>query len=448
MDKKIMMEELVREAHEKGVFTGTWLLAEDGDIVAKGAVGFRDAEDRLPMREDSIFDIGSVSKQFTAAAVMLLRREGKLGLEDEITKFFPQIPYAGITIRHLLTHTSGLPDHLAWVVDTAKKENAIPGNDAVLRYLTECGEEPHFAPGEQWEYCNAGYSLLAMLVEKLSGMAFPDYLKKNIFDPAGMVSTSLCHRIRNGLAIEDLACGLVFDNGVLTPAERSFWKDLVVSFDGSEGAGCVKSNIFDLLAWDRALREEKILTKEEQDLMYTPVRLLNGETGGGGYGFGLGIFDQPGVGKFVWHEGEWPGYLSWYGHFLDTDRVLVILCSRTGVDGRYISGFFNAMLTIALGYEPQPLQFTEEMAAADPDKSRWESFCGEYETSSDGLIIEKVYIKDGDLFALIYSTEADSRFEARLYPFGEDTFGIREDTEEIVFGDGFLTFGGEPCRKL
>ena len=133
MEKKSMMDNYVRAAYEKGVFAGAWLLAENGEIVTKGAVGFRDAEGRLPMLEDSIFDIGSVSKQFTAAVILQLRRDGLLQLEDEITKFFPEIPFKGITIRHLLTHTSGLPDCFAWIIQTAKAEHTIPDNGSVVK---------------------------------------------------------------------------------------------------------------------------------------------------------------------------------------------------------------------------------------------------------------------------------------------------------------------------
>ena len=152
MEKNEMMDKYVRAAYEKGVFAGAWLLAENGEIVTKGAVGFRDAEGTLPMREDSVFDIGSVSKQFTAAAILLLRREGLLELEDEITRFFPELPFKGITIRHLLTHTSGLPDCFAWIIQTAKAEHTIPDNRVVLRFLMESGKAPDFAPGEQWAY--------------------------------------------------------------------------------------------------------------------------------------------------------------------------------------------------------------------------------------------------------------------------------------------------------
>ena len=118
MDKKTMMENMALAAYEKGGFNGTWLYAENGEIVSKGAFGWRDAENRLPMREDTIFEMASVTKMFTAAAVMLLVREGKLGLDDEYAEYCRDYPYPGVTVRHLLTHTSGMPDDFetaAWV---------------------------------------------------------------------------------------------------------------------------------------------------------------------------------------------------------------------------------------------------------------------------------------------------------------------------------------------
>ena len=110
MDTNSLMEKLARAAYEKGSFNGTWLYAENGQIVSKGAYGWRDAENKLPMQEDTIFEMASVTKMFTAAAVMLLVREGRLDVDDEYTKYFPDYPYPGVTVRHLLTHTSGMPD--------------------------------------------------------------------------------------------------------------------------------------------------------------------------------------------------------------------------------------------------------------------------------------------------------------------------------------------------
>ena len=106
------------------------------------------------------------------------------------------------------------------------------------------------------------------------------------------------------------------------------------------------------------------------------------------------------------------------------------------------------MLTIALGYEGQPVQLTEEMATVDPDRSGWGSFCGDYESKGTVYLIEKIYPENGDLFAEIFDTESGRRFAARMYPFGENTFGIRESSDDIVFEDGCLTFGDNSCKKL
>ena len=448
MDRKTIMEAFVRQAYEKGVFSGAWLLCEQGKIVTKGAVGFRDVADTLPIREDSIFDIGSVSKQFTATAILLLRRRGLLSLDDAVTRFFPQLPYPGVTIRHLLTHTGGLPDCLAWIVQLAKKENAIPDNGAVLRFLTDSGAEPRFAPGETWEYCNTGYSLLAEIVKQVSGVPFADFLKENIFELAGMHSTALLHRIKDKLTIPNLAYGLTYEDGRYVLPEDTKWKDLVVCADGSEGDGFVKSNLFDLLQWDKVLRAGTLLTAAEQALMYTPATLNNGEEAGDGYGFGWGILEHPALGKMVWHDGDWPGYLAFYARFLDLDRTLILLRSREGRDARAGGAFVHGMLGIVYDQEPEPLRLLEELAERDPDTSNWNAFCGAYETDDDGYLIEKVYQRNGALYATIFDTESAQRFDSRLYPLGENTFGIREDDDDIVFGDGYLTFGGEPCKKL
>ncbi len=448
MDRKTIMEAFVRQAYEKGVFSGAWLLCEKGKIVTKGAVGFRDMADTLPIREESIFDIGSVSKQLTSTAIRLLRRRGLLSLDDVVTRFFPQLPYPGVTIRHLLTHTGGLPDCLAWIVQLAKKENAIPDNGAVLRFLTESGAEPRFAPGEKWEYCNTGYSLLAEIVNQVSGVPFADFLKENIFEPAGMHSTALLHRIKDKLTIPNLAYGLTYEDGRYALPEDTKWKGLVVSLDGSEGDGFVKSNLFDLLTWDKVLRAGTLLTKEEQELMYAPATLNSGEEAGDGYGLGWGIVEHPALGKMVWHDGDWPGYLAFYARFLDLDRTLILLRSREGRDARAGGTFVHGMLGIVYDQAPEPVQLLEELAVKDPDTSKWDDFCGKYEPDDEGYLIEEVFRKDGALYAAIFDTESGERFTSQLYPLGENTFGIREDDEDIVFGDGYLTFGGDPCKKL
>ena len=202
MDKHEMMQALAQTLQEKDVFNGAWLYAEKGEIVSKGALGFRDAEDKLPITEDTIFQLASISKTFTGTAVMLLVRQGKLSLEDRITKYFPELTaYEGVTVRHLLNHTSGIPDYFDdadWFIDIWKEEKRVPGNDEILRFLRETKAKPYFAPGEGLHYSNTGYNLLALLVERLSGVPYEEFLQQNIFEPAGMTATRCCHIRRDG----------------------------------------------------------------------------------------------------------------------------------------------------------------------------------------------------------------------------------------------------------
>ena len=210
----------------------------------------------------------------------------------------------------------------------------------------------------------------------------------------------------------------------------------------------IKTNIFDLFTWDRALREGRILTKEEQDLMYTPARLNNGEIAGLGYGFGWNIRKDPLLGLVVRHLGGWPGYRSLYVRFLDTGRVLIYLCSRDNMDEWGMASFTEGMLSIAADAEPKFIRLLEDMEIPDPDRSGWDAFCGDYEGEGIGLVITKVFSKNGDLFAEFYNTEANVKHELRLYPLADSTFAIKQDTDKIVFGDGSLTFGDTVYRKL
>lgn len=447
MEKNTKMQSLAREAFEKGIFNGTWLLAEHGEIVSRGAVGWLDPENKQPMREDSLFDLASVSKQFTASAILLLRRQGLLNLDDEITKFFPEIPYKGVTIRMLLNHTSGLPDYMKWVDQLAKRENRVPGNDAVLRFLVESGAKMRFTPGEKHEYCNTGYCLLAQIVEKLSGVPFEDFMRDNIFEPAGMHATRVRHPRKDGAAFENWARAMILEEGKFILPEQSKRDDYVTALDGEAGDGYVYSNIFDLFRWDQALREGKILTQEEQALMYTPgVKVAEDEEGEIGYGFGWYLFNSPKLGCVASHSGGWPGVSTWFGRYLDADMVLILLGCRD-VDEMGGSAFYRAMSAVARGEEPKPFHSIEELELKDPDKSKWASFCGKYEPDPEDDYIDEVVLKDGELWANIVS-DLERRYALKLYPIGENTFAFKEDDIEIVFEDGCMKIDDETVKKL
>ena len=457
MDKKTMMENLARESYEKGGFNGAWLYAEKGEIVSKGALGFRDPEDTLPITEDTIFQLASVTKQFTAAAVMLARREGLLELDDEITKYFPEIPYPDVTIRHLLTHTSGIPDYFDdadWFIKIWKEEKRVPCNDEILSFLRETKAKPYFAPGEGLHYSNTGYNLLALLVERLSGVPYEEFLQKKIFEPAGMSSTRCCHIRRDGVPFENYAQATVYDDGKCVADIDSAEYGDVAAFDGLNGDDYVYTNIFDMLRWDRALRAGKVLTPEEQKLMYTPGKLVNGEDAvydedeGLGYGFGWFVGRDEELGLIVSHSGGMPGVATWLERFIDEDRMLVILTCRDFADVRAYLSFEKGLKSIARGKEPEPVVAIEDIAIKDPDKSKWESFCGKYEHPEDAdFIIDEVWMQDGELHAKAIDEDGDE-MTFRLYLIGEDEFGRKGGMLKLKFGDGCLMYDDFTCKKL
>ena len=227
--------------------------------------------------------------------------------------------------------------------------------------------------------------------------------------------------------------------------------DSVAAFDGLNGDDYVYTNIFDMLKWDRVLREGRILTLEEQQLMYTPVRLNNGnpfvDEDGDSYGFGWAPANNPETGLVVSHSGGMPGVHTWYERFVDKDKVLVILCSREEQDARVHSGFFSALRDIARGEDPEPLITIEDIAVKDPDKSQWESFCGKYEhPEDDDFVIDEIFMKDGELYAKVPGYEVT--YEYRLYPIGENEFGRKGGMLKLKIGDGCLMFGDITCKKL
>ena len=458
MDKNTMMEKLARESYEKGGFNGAWLYAEKGEIVSKGCMGFRDPQNTQPIAEDTIFQLASVSKQFTSTAVMLLKRQGLLRLEDRITRYFPElVAYENVTVRHLLTHTSGIPDYFDdadWFIKIWKEEKRIPDNEEILRFLLETDAKPYFAPGEGLRYSNTGYNLLALLVERLSGTPYEEFLRKNIFEPAGMTSTCCCHIRRDGVSFENYAQATVIENDRYIADINSEKYCDVAAFDGLNGDDYVYTSIFDMFRWDRVLREGRILTLEEQQVMYTPSKLNSGEDAvydeeyGLGYGFGWGVGREEEFGLVVSHSGGMPGVSTWFERFIDADRVLVFLSNRDYMDARAYWSCYHGLEAIVRGKEPEPVKCIEDVVIKDPDQSKWESYCGKYEHPEDtDFIVDEVWMKDGELYAKAIDDD-DEEMRFKLYPVGNNEFGRKGGMLKLTFGDGCLMYDDYTCKKL
>ena len=226
----------------------------------------------------------------------------------------------------------------------------------------------------------------------------------------------------------------------------------VVAFDGLNGDDYVYTNLFDMLKWDRALREEKVLTLEEQKLMYTAAKLNNGKIAGfdedSGYGFGWCVEHDEKLGLVVSHSGGMPGVATWFGRWIDADRVLIILDSRDPMDYRAFEGYWDGLQAVAADREPEPVRTIEEIAVQNPDKSKWESWCGKYEHPEDAdYIIDEVWMQGGELWAKAIDDGDELKY--RLYPLSENEFGRKLGMVKIAFSeDGVTVNGGQPCKKL
>ena len=190
------IDSIFSSLYAKNKFNGNVLIAEKGKVIYQKSFGIANETTGEKLNENSIFELASVSKQFTAMAIMMLKERGKLSLDDSIGKFIPRLKFYGnVTIRNLLNHTGGLPDYMDPVMEAVKPEKRIADNNDIIKVLAAKQIPAVFAPGTKFEYSNTGYALLASVIERASGISYDEFLKKNIFLPLGM-SNSLVYRRR------------------------------------------------------------------------------------------------------------------------------------------------------------------------------------------------------------------------------------------------------------
>lgn len=294
-------------------FSGAILVAKNGQVVFKSALGFADANGEVPLTTRSSFNLASVSKQFTAAAIMILSENGRLQLDDPAAKYLPELAYApGITIRHLLHHTAGLPD----IYDILEKDwdkSKIADNEEVLDIFARRKPQSFFKPGEKMEYSNTGYVMLASVVERVSQLPFDRFLDDQVFIPLEMTDSFVYYRTMEKFPRPVRVYGLKRKNGAFALDDLNYC-------DGVRGDGNVYSSVEDLFKWDRALYSDRPLKPETIRMMFTPGRLNNGTLTS--YGFGFGISDQ---GRVVSHSGSWVGFRSLMVRYLDREDTMIML---------------------------------------------------------------------------------------------------------------------------
>lgn len=273
------------------------LVGRDGQVVYQGGFGFADIQHKTPITPETKFRIGSVTKQFTAAAVMKLSEQGKLAITDPLAKYFPDVPNAAkITLRHLLTHTSGLHSY----TDRPDFFNGVGKPVAPADLIASMkDDQPEFEPGTKFKYCNSGYFLLGEIVAKVSGQSLADYLRTTFFEPLGMKDTGI---YVNAAPPAGAALGYAVSGQKANPA-----LDWDMSWAG--GAGAIYSTVGDLFRWTEALHAGRVVNAESLKAMTTPNPTPSGSENGMNYGFGLVISDAARL-PAIWHNGGLQGWSS------------------------------------------------------------------------------------------------------------------------------------------
>ena len=306
----------------KNKFSGVVLIAEKGKIKYEKANGYIEYVNQTPLESSTIFELASVSKQFTAMTIMMLQEKGLLQYDELVEKYI-DIPYKNITIRQLLTHTSGLPDYQA-IMDEHWDKSKVANNKDIIAYLHKYAPPKLFEPGAQYLYSNTGFVILASITEKISGRDFIEFCNKEIFNKLKMKSTGI-RSLEEKAAIANFALGHVFvpERNAYIRADSFPSSNYTIWLGNRKGPGRISSTVEDLLKWDQALYTTKLVQPTTLAEAFTPMKLSTGKISN--YGFGWELIPQENI---VWHNGDNPGYKTIIIRFLENKATLIILCNN------------------------------------------------------------------------------------------------------------------------
>jgi CubicO group peptidase (beta-lactamase class C family) len=307
------IDEFVKAEMQKQKIPGVSLaVVRDGRLVYAKGYGFANVEHQVPVKPETIFQSGSVGKQFTAMAVMMLVEEGKIGLDDKINKYFADAPaeWKDITVRNLLTHTSGMTDYPQnfdfradyTEDDLYKKIKTVP---------------LAFQPGEKWAYSNLGYVMLGILINRVTGKFYGDFLKERVFNPLGMTTARV---ISEADIVPNRAAGYILVKGEL---KNQAWVSPTLN---TTADGALYLSALDMAKWEAALNEGKLLQKTGYEQMWTPVKLNGGKTYPYGFGWALGNANGK---QIIEHGGAWQGFKAFITRYPE-EKLSVIVFANLG----------------------------------------------------------------------------------------------------------------------
>jgi CubicO group peptidase (beta-lactamase class C family) len=393
-------EEYMKACVDVDHFSGSALVSKGGETLFARGYGYANAEHQVPNTPGTKFRLGSITKQFTAMAILILQERGKLKIEDPIGKYFDDAPKAweGVTIHHLLTHTGGVPsytDDLSYMVKMMMPET-------VRSMIARFRDKPlEFRPGEKFHYSNSGYFLLGAIIEKVSGKSYEAFLKEAIFDPIGMKDTGYD---RHTTLIPGRAAGYNLNRSGLVNAP---YLDMSQPY----AAGSLYSTVEDLARWDRALNDGKLISKASYAKMYTPAK--------NNYAYGWAVTTTKGR-KEIQHGGGINGFVTQILRYPDEKVCVVVLCNVVPMNPGRVAG---DLAKIAFG-EPYNLPATRKVAEVDP--KLYDAYAGRYEL--EPKVIATI-AREGD--RLMIQVTGQPRFE--MFPESDTAYFLKVVDATIKF---------------
>ena len=374
------------------------LVVKNDKVIYRKAFGMANLELGVKMRPENVFRIGSITKQFTAAAILKLRDEGKLRLDDDITKYIKGYPTHGhkITIQHLLTHTSGIKSYTSmqeWDGEVRKKDFTP---ESLVDYFKN--QPMDFSPGEEWRYNNSAYVMLGYIIEEVSGMTYAEYIDSSFFKPLNMSSS---YYGSTSKLIKDRAYGY-------NKNQEDYVNADFLSMTQPYAAGSLLSTVDDLYLWYKAVMEDKVISKASREEAHSTYVLNNGEKTGYGYGWGIGnIQGSP----YIEHGGGINGFLT-SSIYLPEEKVFVTIFSNCNCN--YPDGISKHMAAYAIGkpYEWEAISLAEDLM---------KEYEAVYESDKDEQRI--ITFEDGQLYSV---REGGKKY--KVFPYAKDEFFFEGST--------------------
>lgn len=335
-DRVQEIDSLLTSVYLDGKLNGNVLIAEKGQVIYNRSFGLANEITQEKLNENSVFDLGSISKQFTAMAIVILKEQGKLNYDDKITKYLPELSdYSNLSIRNLLNHTSGFPDILQLSNTPEANEyysanltgKSLTSND-IISFFSQYKPKIKYEPTTRFEYSNTGYVFLAIIIERITGLRLAEFLDEIIFKPLKMNNTFVGNRRSLPPKINNYAYDYIYSDSLKKYSSPDSLKGIEITIL-LEGDGGVHSTVGDLLKWDRALYTDTLISNSSMKEMFQPAELKDKTKAP--YGFGWYLDDNPNFGKTAFHFGGWVGYSTFISRDFINDKTIIILQNHSPV---------------------------------------------------------------------------------------------------------------------